>query len=158
MKEAMEHLVPQVYNMEKDKFYMEIAKLAASKSKDPKTKVGSCIVNNDRLLSIGYNGAPRGFPDEDIPKDSDEFLPANKNSYMIHSEVNAVLNYGGPLKDLQNATLYVTISPCHECAKVIIQTGIKRVVYLEEYHKSEVWHMAKVLFQLGKVKYEKYSD
>lgn len=151
-------MVPQVYNMEKDKFYMEIAKLAASKSKDPKTKVGSCIVNNNRLLSIGYNGAPRGFPDDTIPKDSNEFLPLNKNSYMIHSEVNAILNYGGSLKDLQNATLYVTISPCHECAKVIIQTGIKRVVYLEEYHKPEVWNMAKTLFKLGGIKYEQYSE
>lgn len=145
--------------LEKDIFYMEFAKHSASKSKDPKTKVGSCLVNEKRLLSIGYNGAPRGFPDEIIPKDSDsDILLENKNSYMVHSELNSILNYGGSLQDLQGATLYVTISPCHECAKVIIQVGIKRVVYLEEYHRSKTWEMSKFLFKLAGVKLEKLGD
>ncbi len=145
--------------LEKDIFYMEFAKHSASKSKDPKTKVGSCLVNDKRLLSIGYNGAPRGFPDEIIPKDSDsDILSENKNSYMVHSELNAILNYGGSLQDLQGATLYVTISPCHECAKVIIQVGIKRVVYLEEYHRSKTWEMSKFLFKLAGVKLEKLGE
>ncbi len=145
--------------LEKDIFYMEFAKHSASKSKDPKTKVGSCLVNDKRLLSIGYNGAPRGFPDEIIPRDSDsDILLENKNSYMVHSELNAILNYGGSLQDLQGATLYVTISPCHECAKVIIQVGIKRVVYLEEYHRSKTWEMSKFLFKLAGVKLERLGD
>lgn len=145
--------------LEKDMFYMEFAKHAASKSKDPKTKVGSCLVNDKRLLSIGYNGAPRGFPDEIVPKDSDiKSLRDNKNSYMVHSELNAILNYGGSLNDLQGATLYVTISPCHECAKVIIQTGIKRVVYLEDYHRSETCNMAKLLFKISGVKCERLEE
>ena len=145
--------------LEKDIFYMEFAKHSASKSKDPKTKVGSCLVNDKRLLSIGYNGAPRGFPDEIIPKDSDsDVLLENKNSYMVHSELNSILNYGGSLQDLQGATLYVTVSPCHECAKVIIQVGIKRVVYLEEYHRSKTWEMSKFLFKLAGVKLEKLGD
>ena len=145
--------------LEKDIFYMEFAKHSASKSKDPKTKVGSCLVNDKRLLSIGYNGAPRGFPDDIIPKDSDsDILSENKNSYMVHSELNSILNYGGSLQDLQGATLYVTISPCHECAKVIIQVGIKRVVYLEEYHRSKTWEMSQLLFKLAGVKLEKLGE
>lgn len=145
--------------IEKDEFYMEFAKHSASKSKDPNTKVGSCLVNEKRLLSIGYNGAPRGFPDDIIPKESDsEILEKNKNSYMVHSELNAILNYGGSLQDLQGSTLYVTISPCHECAKIIIQVGIKRVVYLEEYHRSKTNEMAKTLFRLAGVELEKLGD
>lgn len=146
--------------LEKDKFYMEFAKLAATKSKDPKTKVGSCLVNDKRLLSVGYNGAPRGFPDDIVPmtSDGDIKLKDNKNSYMVHSELNSILNYGGSLQDLQGATLYATISPCHECAKIIIQVGIKRVVYLEEYRRSEMWSMSKLLFDLAGVKYEKLRE
>lgn len=145
--------------LEKDKFYMEFAKLAATKSKDPRTKVGSCIVNDKRLLSIGYNGAPRGFPDDIVPTLSDNVpLKENKNSYMIHSELNSILNYGGSLKDLEGATMYCTISPCHECAKIIIQAGIKRVVFLEEYHRTEMVEMTKLLFKLSGVKYEKLRE
>lgn len=145
--------------IEKDNFYMEFAKHSATKSKDPKTKVGSCLVNDKRLLSIGYNGAPRGFPDYIIPKESNsEILLENKNSYMVHSELNAILNYGGSLQDLQGSTLYVTVSPCHECAKIIIQVGIKRVVYLEEYHRSKTNEMAKTLFRLASVELEKLGD
>lgn len=142
--------------LEKDIFYMEFARHAASKSKDPKTKVGSCLVNDKRLLSIGYNGAPRNFPDDIVPKVQDSSFPLKdqKNAYMIHAELNAILNYRGSLDDLNGATLYVTISPCHECAKIIIQTGIKRVVYLEEYHRGETCNMAKFLFDLVGVKYE----
>lgn len=145
--------------IEKDNFYMEFAKHSATKSKDPKTKVGSCLVNDKRLLSIGYNGAPRGFPDYIIPKESNsDILVENKNSYMVHSELNAILNYGGSLQDLQGSTLYVTVSPCHECAKIIIQVGIKRVVYLEEYHRSTTNSMAKTLFKLAGVEFEKLGD
>lgn len=145
--------------IEKDKFYMEFAKHSATKSKDPNTKVGSCLVNEKRLLSIGYNGAPREFPDEIVPKDSNSsVLVENKNSYMIHSELNAILNYGGSLQDLQGSTLYVTVSPCHECAKIIIQVGIKRVVYLEEYHRSKTNEMAKMLFRIAGIKYEKLGE
>ena len=144
----------------KDKFYMEFARHSATKSKDNSTKVGACLVNDNRLLSIGYNGAPRGFPDEKVPITHNENDPIEfrKNSYMVHAELNSILNYGGSLKDLQGATLYVTISPCHECAKTIIQTGIKRVVYLEEYHRSETARMAFILFNMAGVKCEKLGD
>lgn len=142
---------------EKDWFYMEFAKLAASKSKDATTKVGSCLVKDKKVLSIGYNGAPRNFPDFMIPKVSDSSAPLKeqKNSYMVHSEINAILNYGGSLNDLRGAVLYVTVSPCHECAKVIAQVGISKVVYLNEYHRTETWEMSKYMLELCGVEYSK---
>lgn len=142
--------------LEKDNFYMEFAIHSASKSKDSSTKVGACLVNDKRLLSIGYNGAPRNFPDDTVPTVQDSSFPLKnqKNAYMVHAELNAILNYGGSLNDLQGSTLYVTISPCHECAKVIIQTGVKRVVYLKDYHRGETCEMAKMLFRISGVKCE----
>lgn len=139
-----------------DTYFMSYAELGATRSKDSKTKVGSCIVKNKKILSIGYNGAPKGFPDNEVPEDSiDSDLTLNKNAYMVHSELNSILNYPGSLNDLKGSTLYVTISPCHECAKVIIQMGISRVVYKEEYHREEMWNMSKLLFNKCGIKYEK---
>ena len=110
-------------------------------------------------LSVGYNGAPRNFPDNEVPSSSDTTLPLKKQkyAYMCHSEVNAILNYNGSIKDLEGATLYVTISPCHECAKIIIQSGIKKVVYLEDYHGKETANMAKYLFKVCGVEFIKFS-
>lgn len=130
-----------------DSYFMEIALIASTRSKDLKTKVGTCIVKNKKVLSIGYNGAPRGFPDKDVPDSCDESLPyiEQKYPYMCHSELNAILNFGGSLKELENSTLYTTVSPCYECAKAIIQVGISRIIYKEEYHKKDVWEMSKFL-------------
>lgn len=161
MKEEQELSVPQVNKVNnKDTFYMEFAKLAASKSKDPTTKVGSCLVKDKKVLSIGYNGAPRNFPDCVVPEVSDSSLPLKeqKNTYMVHSEINAILNYGGSLNDLRGAVLYVTVSPCHECAKVIAQVGISKVIYLEEYHRTEMWNMSKYILKLCGVEYVRLED
>lgn len=144
--------------MNKDKFYMEFAKLASMKSKDPSTKVGAVLVNDKRILSIGYNGPPRAFPDEMLFSNDPQLDIKDKNNYMVHAEQNAVLNYGGSLKDLQDATLYVTVSPCNECAKILIQLGISTVVYLEEYHRTEIWNLSKQLFDLTGVKYYKFEE
>lgn len=144
--------------MNKDKFYMEFAKLASMKSKDPSTKVGAVLVNDKRILSIGYNGPPRAFPDELLFSNDPQLDIKDKNNYMVHAEQNAVLNYGGSLKDLQDATLYVTVSPCNECAKILIQLGISTVVYLEEYHRTEIWNLSKQLFDLTGVKYYKFEE
>ena len=144
--------------MNKDKFYMEFAKLASMKSKDPSTTVGAVLVNDKRILSIGYNGPPRAFPDEMLFSNDPQLDIKDKNNYMVHAEQNAVLNYGGSLKDLQDATLYVTVSPCNECAKILIQLGISTVVYLEEYHRTEIWNLSKQLFDLTGVKYYKFEE
>lgn len=150
---ALEALVSKDW----DRYFLEIARMGSSRSKDPSTKVGSCIVKDKKVLSIGYNGAPRKFDDNLVPTSSDTTLPLKdqKYAYVCHSEVNAILNYGGSMRDFEGATLYVTISPCHECAKIIIQSGIKRVVYLEDYHRTETADMAKLLFRACGVEYGK---
>ena len=93
-------------------YFMTVAEDSAKLSKDPKTKVGAVLVNNKKIKSIGYNGAPRNFPDDLVPTDSEsEHLVNQKNTYMCHAELNAVLNYDNKISDLTGATLYVTISP-----------------------------------------------
>lgn len=122
-----------------DEYFMSIAKLSAMRSKDPNTQVGACIVSNDnRILSIGYNGAPNGFDDEKFPWARDGENLNTKYPYVCHAELNAILNYRGSKKDLENAKIYVDLFPCNECAKIIIQSGIKEVIYLsDKYATSE---------------------
>ena len=114
-----------------DEYFMGVAQLSALRSKDPKTQVGACIVNQDNhIVGVGYNGMPNGCSDDEFPwSKSDEFYD-NKHSYVVHAELNAILSAG---KDLTGCEMYVTYSPCHECMKAIIQSGIKRVYYAEVY-------------------------
>ena len=122
-----------------DEYFMAIAKLSAMRSKDPSTQVGACIVSDDnRILSIGYNGAPNGFKDERFPWGRDGENLNTKYPYVCHAELNAILNYRGSKKDLESAKIYVDLFPCNECAKIIIQSGIKEVIYLsDKYATSE---------------------
>jgi len=122
-----------------DEYFMSIAKLSAMRSKDPSTQVGACIVSNDnRILSIGYNGAPNGFDDEKFPWSREGESLNTKYPYVCHAELNAILNYRGSKKDLESAKIYVDLFPCNECAKIIIQSGIKEVIYLsDKYATSE---------------------
>lgn len=114
-------------------YFMALAKLSAKRSKDPSTQVGACIVSADnRILSIGYNGAPNGYPDGDFPWGREGDPLDTKYLYVVHAERNAILNYHGSRRDLEGATIYVDLFPCNECAKEIIQAGIKRVVYLSD--------------------------
>lgn len=112
-----------------EEYFMGVAMLSAERSKDPNSQVGACIVSSDnKILSMGYNGFPSGCSDEDFPWTRDEADPINnKYPFVTHGELNAILNYqGGSLK---GTVLYVTMFPCNECAKAIIQSGIKKVVY-----------------------------
>ena len=122
-----------------DEYFMSIAKLSAMRSKDPSTQVGAGIVSNDnRILSIGYNGAPNGFDDEKFPWGREGDSLNTKYPYVCHAELNAILNYRGSKKDLESAKIYVDLFPCNECAKVIIQSGIKEVIFLsDKYANSE---------------------
>ena len=114
-----------------DEYFMGVAKLAAMRSKDPSTQVGACIVSGDnKILSMGYNGFPIGCSDDEFPwgKEHETDDPYNaKYLYTTHSELNAILNYRGG--SLEGSKLYVTLFPCNECAKAIIQCGIKKVIY-----------------------------
>lgn len=112
-----------------DEYFMGVALLAAQRSKDPSTQVGACIVNSEeRILSTGYNGFPYGCGDDDFPWDREG--EETKYPYVVHAELNAILNAGG--KNLSGARIYVALFPCCECAKAIIQAGIKEVIYLSD--------------------------
>ena len=121
-----------------NEYFMAIAKLSSMRSKDPSTQVGACIVGHDnRILSIGYNGAPNGFDDTSFPWDREGDMLNTKYAYVCHAEMNAILNYRGSRKDLENAKIYVHLFPCNECAKIIIQAGIKEVLYLSDKFKDK---------------------
>ncbi len=138
-----------------DEYFMSIAKLSAMRSKDPSTQVGACIVSdNNRILSIGYNGAPNGYHDDEFPWDREGDKLDTKYMYVVHAERNAILNYRGSRKDLEDARIYVDLFPCNECAKEIIQSGIREVVYLsDKYHDSENTIASRRLFDACGVKY-----
>ena len=111
-----------------DEYFMSVAMLAGMRSKDPNSQVGACIVSEDnKILSMGYNGFPKDCSDDEFPwaRQGDELN--TKYFYVVHSELNAILNYRGG--SLEGSTIYVSLFPCNECAKAIIQAGIKRIVY-----------------------------
>jgi len=121
-----------------DEYFMSIAKLSSMRSKDPSTQVGACIVSNDnRILSIGYNGAPNGFSDVNFPWSREGDMLNTKYAYVCHAEMNAILNYRGSRHELEHAKIYVDLFPCNECAKLIIQAGIKEVIYLSDSFKDK---------------------
>ena len=117
-------------------YFMGVAFLSAKRSKDPHTQVGACIVSQDnKILSMGYNGFPNGCADEDFPWNRESADPYdNKYFYTTHSELNAILNYRGG--SLEGSKLYVTLFPCNECAKALIQSGIRTVIYAEDRYAS----------------------
>ena len=120
-----------------DEFFMRVAVAAQLRSKDPNTQVGACIADtNHRILSVGYNGTPSALHDDDFPWGVSDDPLLDKHSYVVHAEANAVLNYRGSLKDLGGATVYVTLFPCHECAKILAQVGIGEVVYLSDKYNG----------------------
>ncbi|HHU55313.1 MAG TPA: dCMP deaminase family protein [Acholeplasmataceae bacterium] len=113
-----------------DEYFMGVAILSSFRSKDPQTQVGACIVNRQkRIVGIGYNGFPYGCSDDEYPwGNNNEFLNS-KYPYVVHAEANAILNASVPL---EGSTIYVSLFPCHECVKLIIQSGIKEIVYLSD--------------------------
>ena len=118
-----------------DEYFMGVALLAAQRSKDPNTQVGACIVDDEnRILSTGYNGFPYGCSDDEFPWAREGEPNETKYPYVVHAELNAILNNRG--KALAGARIYVALFPCNECAKAIIQSGIKEVIYLSDKYKD----------------------
>ena len=112
-----------------DEYFMGIAMLAARRSKDPSTQVGACIVSQDNIIiSTGYNGMPKGCSDDEFPWDREG--QETKYPYVVHAELNAILNASG--RDLRGSRIYVALFPCNECAKAIIQSGVREVIYLSD--------------------------
>ena len=138
-----------------DQFFMGVAKLAAGRSKDPNTQVGACIVSDDnRILSIGYNGAPNNFPDDLFPWGREGKPTETKYMYVCHGEANAINNFPGNRKDLKGSRVYVDLFPCNECAKLIVQAGISEVVYLSDKYDGTDGNLAsKHIFDMCGVKY-----
>lgn len=140
-----------------DEYFMGVAKLAGMRSKDPNTQVGSCIVSEDnKILSMGYNGLPKGCSDDEFPWAREGEELETKYMYVTHSELNAILNYRGG--SLEGAKLYVSLFPCNECAKAIIQSGIKTIVYDgDKYAGTSMTIASKRMFDAAGVRYYKYN-
>lgn len=141
-----------------DEYFMGVAKLAAMRSKDPNTQVGACIVDhNNVILSTGYNGLPVGCSDDEFPwARKAEREEDTKYPYVVHAELNAILNAGG--KDLRGSRIYVALFPCNECAKAIIQSGISEVVYLSDKYRDSPNNVAsRRMLQIAGVKLTRFT-
>ena len=141
-----------------DEYFMGIALLSGERSKDPNSQVGACIVSPDnKILSIGYNGFPIGCSDDEIPWDREGDFVDTKYPYVCHSELNAILNYTG--STLKQSRIYVTLFPCNECAKAIIQSGIKEVIYMsDKYKDTDSVKVSKKMLDMAGVKYTQYKS
>jgi dCMP deaminase len=135
-----------------DEYFMGIAMLSSKRSKDPSTQVGACIVDKDnKVVGIGYNGFPIGCSDDNLPweRQADD-ANQTKYPYVVHAEANAILN---STKDLHGARIYVDLFPCNECAKLIIQSGIKEVVFLsDKYRDTDSVKASRKMFNLSGVR------
>ena len=140
-----------------DEYFMGIAILSGERSKDPNTQVGACIVGADnRILSVGYNGFPNGFSDELFPWAREGSELETKYPFVAHSELNAILNYRGG--SLEGSKLYVSLFPCNECAKAIIQAGIHTVIYDSDKYDGTPGNVAsKKMFDAAGVQYIQYK-
>ncbi|VDI83968.1 dCMP deaminase [Mytilus galloprovincialis] len=138
-------------------YFMAIAFLSAQRSKDPRTQVGACIVNEEnKIVGIGYNGMPIGCHDDLMPwgREHSDVLQT-KQLYVCHAELNAVLNKNS--SDVKNCTIYVALFPCNECAKVVIQSGIKQVVYYsDKYHEKPEFIASRKMMDMAGVKYRQH--
>lgn len=140
-----------------DEYFMGVAMLSGHRSKDPNSQVGCCIVSADnKILSMGYNGMPRGCSDDEFPWSREGDPLDTKYVYVVHSELNAILNYRGG--NLEGSKLYVSLFPCNECAKAIIQSGIKEVIYdSDKYGKTDAVRASKMMFDRAGVHYRQYN-
>ena len=136
-----------------EEYFMGIAMLAAKRSKDPNTQVGACIVSPDNIIiSTGYNGMPKGCSDDIFPWDRSGEQDQTKYPYVVHAVLNAILNANG--RDLRGSRFFVALFPCNECAKAIIQSGIKEVLYLSDKYKDTMLNLvSKRMLDAAGVKY-----
>lgn len=131
----------------KEEVFMNMAKIYAMQSMDPNTQVGACIVKDDTILSFGYNDIPRGYPIKKFPWAREGNPLETKYLFVCHAELNAIANYQGLKENLKGSTIYVTLFPCSECAKNIIQSGIKEVVYeSDKYANTDSVIASKMMF------------
>lgn len=142
-----------------DEYFMGVALLSSMRSKDPNTQVGACIVNDDnRIVSVGYNGFPRGCSDENFPWErSGENPNDTKYPFVCHAELNAILNSNGI--GLKNTRIYVALFPCNECAKSIIQAGIKEVIYIsDKYANTDGAKASRMMLESAGIKLTQFES
>ncbi|WP_055070779.1 deoxycytidylate deaminase [Clostridium massiliamazoniense] len=141
-----------------DEYFMGIALISSFRSKDPNTQVGACIVDkHNKIIGIGYNGLPIGCSDDDFSWENTGDFLNTKYPYICHAELNAILNSIG--KELEGCKIYSTLFPCNECAKAIIQSGIKEVIYLsDKYSNTESVKASKIMFEKAKIKYNELTS
>jgi dCMP deaminase len=134
-----------------DEYFMSVAILSSLRSKDPNTRVGACIVNDEnRIVGIGYNGFPAGCSDDELPWGREGEWLDSKYPYVCHAELNAILN--GDFGRMSRCRMYVNLFPCNECAKLIIQAGIKQVIFIaDKYPDDEKFISARRMFKLAGV-------
>ncbi|XP_043969415.1 deoxycytidylate deaminase-like [Gambusia affinis] len=139
-------------------YFMAVAFLSAQRSKDPSTQVGACIVNQEnKIVGIGYNGMPNGCDNDKLPwsRSADDRLDT-KYPYVCHAELNAIMNKNSA--DVKGCTMYVALFPCNECAKLIIQAGLKEVVYFsDKYHDTPETVASRRLLSMAGVQYRKFK-
>ncbi|XMB72538.1 dCMP deaminase family protein [Mycoplasmatota bacterium WC30] len=137
-----------------DEYFMGVANLSALRSKDDTSQVGACIVDQkNHIVGIGYNGLPIGCSDDEFPWEREGGFLDTKYAYVVHAEANAILNSN---VDLDGSRIYVTLFPCNECAKLIIQSGIKEVIFLsDKYRDSEIFVASRKLFDKAGIKLTK---
>lgn len=141
-----------------DEYFMGVAKLSSLRSKDPSTQVGCCIVNeNKKIVAVGYNGMPLGCNDKDFPWSVKEgSLENTKYAYVVHAELNAILN---STQQLKGCTIYVSLFPCNECSKAIIQSGIKEIVYADDkYFGTPSFIASRRMLEASGVKVRQIKD
>jgi len=162
LSERLDHMTTGENGMESNKkrsdclswddYFMAVALLSAQRSKDPRTQVGACIVDDqNRIVGIGYNGMPRGCSDDELPWGRTGKSPLDtKYLYVVHAEMNAILNTNK--SDLTGCRLYVALFPCNECAKLIIQAGIKTVIFMsDKYHDNDHFIASRTLLDMAGV-------
>jgi len=152
---TISELIEELNYIDWDSYFMNIAILASLRSKDT-TKVGSVLVLNKKVIGMGYNGFPSGIDEKQLPTSREgDFLDV-KYTYTIHSEQNCILN--SSVYDISGSTLYVTLFPCNECAKIIVQKQIKEVVFLSDIHHNDPPYIAsRKIFELSNIKIRQYS-
>ncbi len=140
-----------------DEYFMAIALLSAQRSKDPNTQVGACVANSqNKIVGVGYNGFPRGCSDDDLPWQRDGDYLDTKYPYVCHAELNAVLNTIS--YDLRDCRIYVALFPCNECTKVIIQSGIREIVYLsDKYRDTDSVMAAKIMLEKSNTFFRRFK-
>jgi len=138
-----------------DETFIQVCHVIAQRSKDPSTQTGACIVNDKNIIvGMGYNGFPRGCSDGKLPWKREGKFCDNKYAFVVHAEENAILNANTRVED---ARMYCILFPCNECTKVIIQSGIREVIYEDDkYHHDNIWKASRKMLDMAGVKYRKY--